>query len=272
MKISKLIVGGILVVVFGVLSFTNVENSSNLADNEFKVIAVRGQILFPKSGEYMKRGDLYVKGTPLNFKSNDSKASIYNQNQGRYVLEGNTKGKLKILPSQNNISTRSGALLNLVDLKNHFDGRYLVIKRMELEMNRESFPMDSDHFFYLKYDYKEETIAKKLRFEGNYLIIDKDEIFKIDGSPIPVEEKEMTLYYKGEEKTLRINKFTPVFPDVIELKNEVEVLLGEMEGKNYSEKFEEITSYLNEFYGRPYKPNLQNWLKAEFELTEDIKN
>ena len=258
--------------ILAFFSFSDEAKKVNLADNEFKVITVRGEIVFEKSGENMKRGDLYVKGTPLSFASNESRASVYNSNQGRYVLSGNTRGKLKILPATNNISTRSGALLNLVDLKNHFDGRYLIIKRQELQINQEAFPMNEDSFFYLKYEHQGELIPKKLRFEGDYLILDKEEIFKIDGEAIPIEEKEMTLYYRGAEKTLKINKFTPVFPDEEELKEEVGLILELRESdKTYEEKYNEGTSYLNEFYGRPYKPNLQDWLKVEFNLTDNKK-
>lgn len=253
---------------FGFWSASTDNAETKLADNEYKVITVQGQIVFEKTGKDMHRGDLYVEGTPLDFKTNESRASIYNSNQGRYVLSGTSRGKMKILPSVNNISTRSGAILNLVDLKNHFDGRYLVIKRMEVQISHEAFPMNENTFFYLRYDHNEESIAKRLKFEGDRLILDAEDIFKIDGKAIPVEEKEMTLYYRDIDKTLKINKFTPVFPDPEELKAEVGVLLTEMKKKEYDDKIEEVTSFLNEFYGRPYKPNLMNWLSAEFGLKE----
>ena len=55
-------------------------------------------------------------------------------------------------------------------------------------------------------------------------------------------------------------------PDVDELKEEVSLLLSTLEDLSNEEKIKEVTSYLNEFYGNPYKNNLNAWLKAEFEL------
>ncbi len=267
MKFKNLHIGILLVFsLLLVMSISKDEEKLTLADNQYKVVTVKGEILFAKSGENMKRGDLYLQGTALNFKTNDSRASIVNEKKGRFVLSGNNRGKLNILPSSNNIATRAGALINIVDLKNHFDGRYLVLNRMEVQIGSKAFPMDEENYFYVKYKHDGEVIPKKLRFEGDYLIWDRDELFKIDGNPIGVEEKEMTLYYRGIDKTLKINKFTPVFPEMEELKEEVGVLLSAMIKSTDEEKINEIKSFLNDFYGKPYEPNLNNWLKVEFEL------
>ena len=43
----------------------------------------------------------------------------------------------------------------------------------------------------------------------------------------PVEEKEMTLYYRKGDGSEKINTFTPVFPELEELKDEVQIILDE---------------------------------------------
>jgi len=271
--ISKLIiVRTILIAAFSslvlvcMLSLKTNKAEVNLSNNEYKVLTVQGRIVFEQSGKDMQRGDLYVTGTPLNFTTTSSRAAIVNDVNGRYVLSS-TKGKLKVLPAANNVSSRGGALLNIVDLKNHFSGRYLIIKRSEVQIGSESFPMNDNNYFYLTYQHNGEVIPKKLRSEDDYLIFDAEEIFKIDGNAIPVEEKEMTLYYKGP-KTYKINTFTPVFPDPTQLKEEVSILLETFEKENNTKKIDEITGYLFEFYGNPSKNNLTSWLKAEFDLSE----
>ena len=88
----------------------------------------------------------------------------------------------------------------------------------------------------------------------------------VDGQPIPVEEKEMNLYYRQDGKGKKISTFTPVFPDLVDLKAEVSVILEIIEGEAVDSKINEITAHLNEFYGKPNKENLTNWLKTEFEL------
>jgi len=252
-----------LSLIFG-LSFRDVKTEVNLTSNEYKVLTVQGRIVFEQSGKDMQRGDLYVTGTPLDFTTAASRAAIINDVNGRFVISS-TKGKLKILPAANNVSSRSGAILNIVDLKNHFAGRYLVIKRGEIQVGQGSFPMNEENYFYIKYEHNGEVIPKKLRSEGDFLILDANEIFKIDGEAIPITEKEMTLYYKSE-KTLKISTFTPVFADGNQLKEEVAILLETLQKESVSKKIDEVTAYLNEFYGNPNKDNLSSWLKAEFSL------
>ncbi|MBI3135708.1 MAG: hypothetical protein HYZ14_13615 [Bacteroidetes bacterium] len=234
----------------------------NLTSNEYKVLTVQGRIVFEQTGKDMQRGDLYVTGTPLNFTTQTSRAAIVNDENGRYVLSS-SKGKLKVLPAANNVSSRSGAILNVVDLKNHFTGRYLVLDVAKIPVGAESFPINETSFFYLTYVHNGEEIPKKLKSDGANIILDADEIFKIDGNPIPVTEKEMTLYYKSD-KTYKINTFTPVFADETILKEEVSILLESFEKADNAKKISEITAYLNEFYGSPSKENLAGWLKKEF--------
>ena len=264
---NTIILSLITLLTFSLVSTLDFNDAKKLADSDkFNVINVQGKIIFKTSGEEMKRGDIYVSGTRLDFLSSTSRAAIVNKYKGRFVLTGSSKGKLKVLPATNNMSSRSGALLNALDLKKHFSDRYLVLKRSEIQIGSAAFPMNNENFFYLTYNHEGEEIAKKLRHEGDFLILDKNEIFKIDGQAIPSSEKEMTLYYKQEDKGTKISTFIPVFADVEVLKEEVEIMLSSFEDKTNEEKIQEITSYLVEFYGTPYKSNLNAWLKAEFGL------
>jgi len=245
------------------LSSSKLENKSN-----YKVIKVNGKILFVKSGADLKRGDEFAMGTPLDFVTTTSRAAVISQSV-RYVLQANSKGKVKILPATSNVTSRSGVLINLIDLQNHFSGRYLIFENEKLQIGTEAFPMNKSCFFYVKYEYKGESIAKQLSFENNYLTIKKDELFKIDGVRIEAVEKEMTLYYRNEEskKSYRISTFTPVFPDFTELKAEASILLTGLGDVSVENKITEITAYLNDFYGKPQKDNLSNWLESEFKLS-----
>ena len=240
MKIGLSIIA-IVILIFGTLSWYGTSGAKKLSDSDkFNVINVQGRIVVEKSGEDMKRGDVYVTGTQLSFITNKSRAAIVNKSKGRYVLTGSVKGKVKVLPAANNISSRGGALLNIVDLKKHFSDRYLILKQSEVQIGKASFPMDKDQFFYLSYLHEGERIAKKLRYEDDYLIFDKEEIFKIDGVSIPYEEKKMTLYYRKEGKGMKINTFTPVFADNDELVEEVKMLIESFEGEPNEQMRKEI--------------------------------
>ncbi len=266
MKTTKVVLGG-LVLVVGLLSLNQKTTEKKFyAADKYKVIKVNGKIIFQKTNTEMQTGDFYVQGTPVKFVNQQSRAAIINKQKGRFVLKPATSGKVKILPAANNISSRAGALINLIDMQNHFSGDYLVIGKMELEVSEEAFPQDEANFFYLTYNYNGELIRKKLPYNGNKIILDKDEIFKVDGQPIPVQKTEMTLYYRQGKTSKKINTFTPVFPSINDLKDEVKIILDEYDNKDKAGKIEEVTAYLNEFYGKPQKYNLNEWLEAEFDL------
>jgi len=236
------------------------------SSDQYKVIKVDGQIVFQKTNADMKQGDVFMPGTALDFKTPQSRAAVISNLKGRFVLSASEQGQTNILPAANNVSSRAGALINLIDLQNHFSGKYLVIGKMRLQLGAEAFPMDDQNFFYLTYYHNDELIRKKLVNEGEYLIIDKEEIFKIDGKAIDITEKEMTMFYRQGSESKKIGTFTPVFPDMTVLKGEVEVIMAEYAEKDAATQIKEITAYLNEFYGNPQKDNLGEWLKAEFNL------
>ena len=249
------------------LSVMSLNETKKLAGTDkYKVIKVDGKIIFQKTRETMKKGDIFLSGMALSFETPQSRAAVISSLKGRFVLSAADQGEAKILPAANNISSRAGALINIIDLKNHFSGKYLVIGDMKLELGEEAFPMDDKNFFYLAYYHDGEKIRKKLPYEGNKLILNKEDIYKIDGKAIPYEEKEMTLYYLKDGASQEISSFTPVFPEQDNLKEEVAIILEEFEDKDDQTKIKEVTAYLNEFYGSPQKDNLGVWLEDEFNL------
>jgi len=254
----------IVIMFFSVMG--NDETKKLAASDQYKVIKVDGKIIFQKTLVDMKQGDVFMPGTPLDFTTPASRAAVISNLKGRFVLSAAEEGQTNILPATNNVSSRAGALINLVDLQNHFSGKYLVIGEMKLQLGKEAFPMDDANFFYLTYYHNEESIRKKLTSQDDYLILNKEEIFKVDGQSIPVTEKEMVLFYRQGTESKKIGTFTPVFPELTNLKGEVEVIMSEYADKDAATRIKEITAYLNEFYGNPQKDNLGVWLKSEFNL------
>ena len=264
---KKLLILGIVSVVAlaTTLSIIGNSNSEELAGTDkYKVIKVDGKIVFEKTRADMKKGDIFLAGMALTFDSPQSRAAVISSLKGRFIISASVKGQTKILPAANNISSRAGALINMIDLQNHFSGKYLVIGSMDLQLGEEAFPMNDEDFFYLTYYHNEEKIRKKLSSRDDFLILNKEDIFKIDGKAIPVEEKEMTIYYRQGGQTKKVSTFTPVFPDLADLKEEVEIILSEYSDKSNEVKIKEVTAYLNEFYGNPQKENLGKWMDKEF--------
>lgn len=261
------ILGAVSLLMVSLASLLSNERATKmLAADQYKVIKVDGKIVFQKTKSDMKQGDVFLPGTLLDFMTPQARAAVISSLKGRFVLSAAEQGQTNILPAANNVSSRAGALINLVDLQNHFSGKYLVIGEMKLQLGKEAFPMDDQNFFYLTYMHNDEQIRKKLSSDGEFLILDKSEIFKVDGEPIAVTEKEMTIFYRQGNESKKIGVFTPVFPDLSDLKGELEIIIEEFEDKDASTQVKEITAYLNEFYGSPQKDNLGLWLKTEFDL------
>jgi hypothetical protein len=265
---KKIAIVGILFLLTLVFTFSvSSEESKKLDGNDrFKVIHVNGRILFKKSGTDMKRGDYYVAGTLLDFASNKARAAIIHKLKGRFVLTGSSKGKVKVLPAANNISSRGGALLNILDLKKFFEGRRLFLGHSKVQVGKDAFPMNNEKFFYLTFDHNGEEVAKRLSFDGDIVFFDKEEIFKIDGKAINYEEKEMTLYYRDNGKGKKINTFVPVFPNLVDLKEEVSVILEELDSETVGKKKDEVAAHINEFHGQVQLIELNDWLANEFDL------
>jgi len=247
------------------------ENSTaekSLIEDNYRVIKVNGQILYIKSGKNMSQGDVFSPREQLEFKTDESRAAVISKTAGRKILspKTGTKTKATLLPAMNNISSRAGALINLIDLKNHFAGNYLVLDEIKLQISSKSFPMDQEKFFFIRYDCNGETINKKLEHDGEKLIINKKELFKVDGEPIESDlVEECELYYREGKKSTLIGSFKPIFPETEALKSELSIIMSELKGKEEDEVIEELTSYLNEYYGKPDKDNLKEWLSANFE-------
>jgi len=236
--------------------------------DEYRVIKVNGQIIYKKSGKDMSTGDVFKSDLPLLFKTESSHAAIISRIKGRFVLSQAQAGsKTNLVPAVNNMSSRSGAIINELDVKNHFVGKYLVLDEVKVEISPKAYLQDASHFFFLQYDYKGEKIMKKLAHADNQLILNENEIFTIDGERVETIETQMSLYYRdaAEKKNTFISKFEPIFPNSKELSLELEVILQEFNGESDEKRFEEVKSYLNEFYGKPQDENLKLWMTAKAE-------
>lgn len=248
-----------------------------IAQTDYKVIKVNGSITLKSSGKGLATGTVFSDNDNLLFGQPTAKAAVINPDKGRFVITPSNandlvNSKSNFIPGLSNIASRSGSgsLRNIVDMKNYFVGNFLVFDSTSVVINSPDFPINENNFFYCRYKYNEEDINKRLDFQGDTLIIYKKDLLSIDGNPISsdeVDEIQLFYYKKTENTSVLINSFNPVFAE-IELKEEVAVILGEMESKTYKEKVETIISYLNEFYGKPDENNLKSWLESNFDFQQ----
>lgn len=57
-------------------------------------------------------------------------------------------------------------VIRVIDLQNNFSGKYVVLEKQSIQIDKTNFPMDNDNFFFLRYLYKGEEINKKLTYSG----------------------------------------------------------------------------------------------------------
>jgi hypothetical protein len=257
--------------ISAVVWMTLTSESFPTADN-FKVIKVDGKISFVKSGKDMITGDQFLSDEKLSFATQDSRAAVISKVNGRFVLTPDAKGgtAVNLVPAMSNVDTRSGALVNALDLKNHFAERYLLLKELELKINKDVYPMNTNNFFYLQYEYNGEKVAKKLdKFKDDVLEMTAAYIFTIDGKAVAIpRETKVALYYRDDinKKSSKINDFVLVVPNDKELAEEIKIIIADLGNKSTEEKKAEISAYLFEFYGKPQKENLDDWLKKNMSL------
>ena len=236
----------------------------------YKVIKVNGSIVYVSSGDAMSQGDVFPENEHLSFRTPASRAAVINPEKGRFILQPDNPEDLanahtRFLPGMNNISTRSGAFNNVGDLRSRFTDSLILLDQMALTVNPYEFPMDADHFFFLTYAYQGETINKRLGSDGKKLIIDRDSLLMVDGTPIPgPDQPTMTLAYYTPESVKMISAFSMFFPDPGSLVREVSIILESLKEEPYATKVGQVSGYLREFYGKPDKSDVMHYLDNKF--------
>jgi len=247
-----------------------------IAQIPYKVITVNGEIMATKAKLTLQNGIEVKSDDNFNFLKPNSRAALINSEYGRVVLtETNAAqafAKAAFAPAISTVSSRAASMTTLADLKGFFSGNMLIIDKLEQKIDASLFPMNDQKHFFVRYNYNNETINKKLQFNGDRVIINPDEIFAIDGKPIanPEQISEITLfYYDNSGKTpesILINSFRPVFVKTSDIKGEIKTIVDEFKSKNYEMIISEVYDYLNNFYGYMEKEEMEKWLNSNFEL------
>lgn len=248
----------------------------NLSSQEsYRVIKVNGQIIYVNTGNNMAQGDVFQENESLSFGTQNSRAAVINPTSGRFILtpenyDNLSSGNSNFLPAMSNLSTRGGPINNLTDLQSQFSEYLAIFHSAGYHINPNVFPMNDNSFFYLSFDYKGEKINKKLDFDGTRLILSRESILKIDNQSISeLEFPIFTLNYMKNGDPEYISDFAIIFPDPGEINPELQIILDESKGKSYNAKVNDISSYIYEFYGKPDKEDVMDYLEAAFGLKKD---
>ncbi|MBL4705979.1 MAG: hypothetical protein JKY54_15750 [Flavobacteriales bacterium] len=253
------------VLILGIALICLSLNSDEILDT-YTVIKVDGAITYEKNGKNMNRGDKFASSERLKFKTTASRAAVISKLKGRFVLTPKKSGtsKSNLLPAMSNVSSRKGEILNSIDLKNYFSESILLFKKSEILVKVKEYPQDEQNFFYLMYNHNGESIAKKLSFNGDDVIMERDSIFKVDGVEIEFQTSTaVTLYHRNAatKQSVKINQFNLVVPNENDIVEELSIVKEEGFAK---EQFSSSArAYLHEFYGKIDADELKLWLSSK---------
>lgn len=260
-----------LTLIIAIIFFASTQTNAQ----DYKVIHVTGTIEAQNIHKTLSRGTAFDDNEKFQYKTTGARAVVINTKAGkRYILKGATNStaytRANLTPSMSNISSRAGGLNNRLDLKNHFDGKYVVLGKLKVAINSLAFPINDTNFFFIRYLYKGMSIDKKLYHSGDTLIIIKDSLLQVDNKPIRNENiTEMKLIYVTKvDKKYKLSSisssFYPVFPNEVILKEEVSIIVNSMKAKSNQEIINDISSYINEVYGKANKENVAQWYNSNF--------
>ncbi len=241
----------------------------------YTVLSIKGEIILEKTGQPIKEMDEICANDKLIFSSADSKAAVLSSEQGRFIIKMSGKKKendLKtfvksvLFQGTGNLSSRG-----TVSLETEFEDEYFVTGINKLQIDLKNYPMDSDRFFFLRYNYNGKEINKKLKFYGDTLIFDKESIYFVDNQKINQDKIEsVTLYYYEKDKntSTKIATFKLLFANekklIDELNSYISLLKKTGKDKTYIE--DEVLLYIMDVYGKINIDNTKEWINKNLIL------
>ncbi len=245
----------------------------SLKAQDYRTIRVNGTIVIERNNIPLQTGTTFEEEDDLLFKTPNSIATVINSEKGRFVLRPDDTdlayARANFTPAMSNISSRSGAFMTALDIKNHISGDYVFFDEMFLIINKDVFPMNEDKFFFLRYNYEGEKVNKMLSFNQDSLFINTSEVFTVDDKKINYElVEEIELWYMERDegnKITMLSSFNPVVINNEELKNELSIIFDVYADRPEEKRRQEAFSFVQEFYGTSNQENFDNWLIKHME-------
>lgn len=258
-----------------ILIYLLMTTSLTMAQDYF-VLQVKGQVKRTKSGATVKTKDVIKADEQLTFSSPTDAVAVVNPKSGRYIIKPGAPTKKNELfafvkdalnQASSRLSTRSGGFNNVLDFQTYFKDPILLLPELRYKVNGASYPINDNSFFYIEYQYKGEAIPKQLKINPDSLIIiDRTELFKIDGQPIAAGETsghQLMYFNNGSASMLSSIQFN--LAEVETVKSEISVLTDALNSEKATSKkiTDETMAYLLENYAKVDESNLKRWLNLK---------
>lgn len=255
-----------------VFNFFLMISSAALAQ-DYYVLQVKGKVKSTKTGKDIKTNDVIKADDQLKFSAATDAVAVVSAKAGRFVLKPGKPNKSNeflayvkdaLSQANNRLSTRAGIFNNVVDFKTYFDKHVFLMPEQTYEVGKEAYPISESAFFFIRYTLKGEEVNKQLPATGaNLLVINREELFKVDGQPIdPAEAKDFQLFYYNDKGSTPLTSLHLTLTDPASVKQELEVLQKAMTAANTpsAKAKDEIIAYLQENYGKVEESNVIKWL------------
>lgn len=231
-------------------------HSQLLAQQYYTVITVDGKIERLPKGQLLSTGDQIDRQVDLRFYTNTSRAAVINPYLGRFILKPPKSaplqaGRAEFVPPISSMRTRSQPFLtNYFELKDFFSQRFLLIDSFCTPISAQAFPMNDKQFFFLRYNYKGDTINKKLPNNKHWLVFNKEDIFTIDNQMVEVPDSQTVhLFYLDENQVSSIGSFQLNMPPTEKIEKEVAILIHVLANEEKEKMLNEVTGFIRDFYG-----------------------
>lgn len=244
---------------------------SSIAQNVYYVLSVKGIVKLAKTKAALKPNDQISDKDAILFSAPTDMMAVVSTRSGRMILRPKPTAKSSELmcvvsdilkPGTGRLSARAGSITNIIELKRYFGNDSLnILGTGKVWVSPAAYPMNADNFFFVRYQWKGETINKKLSVERDTLLLSTNDIYKVDGKAILSKDvKDTKLFYKQGTAVSEIGPFTVSFPEETAVKQLVTSFKDHSSLKG-TQFLDELTPLLKDIYGKTDKDNVRAWLK-----------
>lgn len=247
----------IVLIMFGLQTY---------AQDSYTVTRINGKVINYKTGTELKAGDILQPTDKVTFDSFDSYIISISQNTGRYMMKMHLPPspeavqQLTVTVKEVAVPTKRRSLMaerykpeekEVADLKGYFgNDKFSVIgDKVSIPVSTGNYQIDENKFIVFYYRVNNNPVSKKLGYEQNALLVEKDKLLSTNAGSIASNEipsVAVYLYEKNTRTSEEITKFDLVFVDQEALTNEFYTILPILRRQKMSN--DDIKKYLIEYY------------------------
>lgn len=236
------------------------------AQDNYIVTRINGKVINYKTGTQLKAGDVLQPSDKVTFDTFDSYIISISQSMGRFMMKmhepptPDALQQLTVTVKDVAVPTKRRSLMaerykpeekEVSDLKAYFGSdKFSVIgSKVTIPVSSGTYQIDENKFIVFYYRVNNNPVSKKIGYEQNALMVEKDKLLSTSSGDIKSSEipsVAVYLYEKNTRSSEEITKFDLVFVEQEVLTNEFYTILPILRRQNMSN--DNIKKYLIEYY------------------------